>query len=249
MSQDLYYIAKVFKENGWVAGAIIAAIIALMWGMKSAWVKKIFNKMADWAIDSFLKSRHSEATESLAKKITDSEIKNHEVFNYIRLWKYARIQTIAFSTEYRNAVFRRYLFIYLDSYKDNLKEFMSSGYEEMDPAEIKGAFLDMINKTMFDYERKMTEQGIPKVVIEKMRIKNNDTMTLIVDLIEGICGSDFYESENNYLKTYSIFNIIMSILDNTLANAGKVCDSINGELAGLSFSDSGRIVTEPAKKQ
>jgi len=248
MSQDLYYIAKIFKENGWVAASVVAIFLVIMWVLKSAWIKKLLNRLADWAVDSFLKSRHSETTESLAKKITDSEIKNHEVFNYIRLWKYARIQTIAFSTEYRNAVFRRYLFIYLDCYKDNLKEFIVSGYEEMDPAEIKGAFLDMINKTMFDYERKMAEQGIPKVVIEKMRIKNNDTMTLIVDLIEGICRSDFYESENNYLKTYWIFNIIMSILDNTLANSSKVCDSINGELAGMTFNDSGRIVTEPTKK-
>jgi len=80
-----------------------------------------------------------------------------------------------------------------------------------------------------------------------MRVKNSDTITLTIDLIEGICSSSFYESENNYLKTYSIFNIIMSILDNTLSNSGRVCDSINGELAGLSFNDGGRIVTEPKK--
>ena len=71
--------------------------------------------------------------------------------------------------------------------------------------------------------------------IEKMKTKNNDTITLTIDLIEGICNSQFYDSENNYLKVYSILNILLSVLENTISHSEGVCNSINGALKGLSF--------------
>ena len=43
-----------------------------------------------------------------------------------------------------------------------------------------------------------------------MKLRNNDTITLTFDLIEGICGSQFYQSEKNFLKVYSILNILLS---------------------------------------
>jgi hypothetical protein len=106
----------------------------------------------------------------------------------------------------------------------------------------------MINTIVFDYEREMIEAGIPKIVIEKMKVKNNDMINLIIDLIGGICNSTFYNSDHNLLKIYSILNIVLSILENTISGSESTCNSINGQLAGLSFNDGGRIVTEPKSK-
>ena len=106
----------------------------------------------------------------------------------------------------------------------------------------------LLNKIIYDYERMMVDSGIPKVIIEKMKVRNNDTINLTIDLIEGICGSNFYDSDNNYLKVYSILNIILSVLDNTISNSESTCDSINGQLAGMSFSEGGKTFTEPGKK-
>ena len=74
-----------------------------------------------------------------------------------------------------------------------------------------------------------------------MKLRNNDTITLTFDLIEGICGSQFYQSEKNFLKVYSILNILLSVLENTISNADSVCNSINGQLKGLTFEGK----TEP----
>ena len=87
----------------------------------------------------------------------------------------------------------------------------------------------------------MDESGIPKIVIEKMKSKNNDTITLTIDLIEGICNSQFYTSDKNFLKLYSILNIILSVLENTISNSENVCNSINGALKGLTYDGK----TEP----
>ena len=78
-----------------------------------------------------------------------------------------------------------------------------------------------------------------------MKAKNNDTITLTIDLIEGICTSQFYDSQNNYLKVYSILNILLSVLENTIGNSESVCNSINGQLKGLVFSDGINVYKEP----
>jgi hypothetical protein len=90
----------------------------------------------------------------------------------------------------------------------------------------------------------MSDVGIPKIIIEKMKVKNNEMINLIIDLIEGISNSSFYDSENNLLKVYSILNIILSILENTISSSDSICNSINGQLKGLTFNDGGRIVKE-----
>ena len=111
----------------------------------------------------------------------------------------------------------------------------------MDSAQIRKSFLNLMNTIVYDYEKEMSDVGIPKIIIDKMKVKNNDTITLTIDLIEGVCGSQFYESENNLLKVYSILNILLSVLENTIMQSEPVCNSINGQLRGLTFDGK----TEP----
>lgn len=245
---DVKYAVEIFKEYGYF-GLLIAIILVLLIGMvKNGLIKKAWN----WIIDKFLMKFMLSKTKDLKSNditITDSDITNHDVFNYISLWRYSKVPTLQFSTDYRTVVFRRYLNLFLKGYKNNLSDFIEKkNYKEMDSAQLWTEFLDLMNRTVYDYEREMVEMGIPSVVIEKMKIKNNDTINLIIDLIEGICNSKFYESKDNLLKIYSILNIILSVLENTIANSVDVCNSINGQLAGLSFNDAGRIVIEPGKK-
>jgi len=89
--------------------------------------------------------------------------------------------------------------------------------------------------TVYDYEKECDDVGIPKIIVEKMKVKNNDTIALTLDLIEGVCSSQFYKSEKNLLKVYSILNILLSVLENTISNSENVCNSINGQLKGLTF--------------
>jgi len=143
-------------------------------------------------------------------------------------------------------VFRKYLAIFLKNYKIGLKDFIQSkNYQKMEQAELWKSLLDLLNKIIMEYERECEDQGIPKIVVLKMKARNNDTITLIIDIIENITNSQFYESDKNYLKIYSILNILLSILENTISNSIPVCNSINGQLKGLSITDNGRVYTEP----
>jgi hypothetical protein len=130
----------------------------------------------------------------------------------------------------------------LKSYKSVLSTYVNSKeFESMDDAQICKSLLNLINSIVYDYEKEMSNVGIPKVIIDKMKEKNNTTISLMLDLIDGVCGSQFYKSENNLLKVYSILNILLSVLENTISNSESVCNSINGQLKGLTFEGK----TEP----
>ena len=238
-------IVGVFEKYGWLGGTFIVVLFIIMITIKSSWFTTLWSKISDKLVERFMKNKTKDIDNSV-RNITESDIQNHDIFNYIDFWAYSKVPTFQFSTEYRTVVFRRYLSIYLKSYKNNLRNFVNGGlYQKMDDAQIWKSFLTLINDIVFDYEREMAEIGIPDVVISKMKLKNNDNITLTIDLIEGICNSRFYDSKDNLLKMYSILNILLSVLENTINGSEAVCNSINGQLKGLTFFDNGKTYTEP----
>jgi hypothetical protein len=243
---DIKDVISLFEKFGITGGIVTLVLLVFIFAFKTSWINTLLSKLSEKFVERFMKKKTKNSTTSNVKSISDSDIINHDIFNYIDFWTYSKVPTFQFSTEYRTAVFRKYLTIYLKCYKRDIQKFINDkDYQQMDDAKIWKALLNMINTIVFDYEREMIEAGIPKVVIEKMKVKNNDTITLTIDLIEGICTSQFYDSENNLLKVYSILNILLSVLENTISNSESVCNSINGQLKGLVFSDGVNTYKEP----
>jgi hypothetical protein len=229
---DLVTIIEKHGIKGVMTSALLFGIYTLI---KSIWFGNLMSRMSDWFMDKFM-SNKIKGVELSVRKINVSDIQNHDILNYIDFWTYSKVPTFQFSTEYRTAVFRKYLTIFLKNYKKNIETFVSDkSYETMDEPQILKTFLNLINKTVYDYEREMIEVGITPIIIEKMKVKNNDNILLTIDLVQGICSSPFYDSDKNLLKVYSILNIIMSILENTVNGSEIICNTINGQLKGLSF--------------
>ena len=240
--EDFAKVVEIYGLKGAIFLLIVFIIISVL---KSRLLSGVFTKLSDMIVERFMKFKTKD-TDTKVKMISESDITNHDIFNYIDFWMYSKIPTFQFSTEFRTVVFRKYLTLYLKSYKKNIADFVNSkDYQTMDSAKIWKALLDLINHIIYDYERDMIEAGIAKPVIEKMKSKNNDTISLTIDLIEGICNSQFYESDKNFLKVYSILNILLSVLENTISNSENVCNSINGSLKGMTFIDNGKPYTEP----
>jgi hypothetical protein len=230
MEKILDLIVQELTKHGQMGIFMMALLFIIYTIVKSEWFSKLFSKLSDHFVDYIKRKSKSESV------ISDSVIMNHDIFNYIDFWMYSKIPTFQFSTDYRTIVFRKYLFIYLKKHKENLTKYINSKeYEKMDSSQIWKSFLSLINDTIYDYEKEMLEQGIPKIIIEKMKTRNNDMISLTMDLIEDICNSQFYNSDKNFLKIYSILNIMLSILENTISNSEAVCNSINGQLKGLSM--------------
>lgn len=240
MIQDVFAILEKYGWKGFLI-SIILFIIGLI--IKSKWFSNWWSKFTDKIIDLFMKKKIKETN----TEISESDIINHDIFNYIDFWTYSKVPTLQFSSDYRTIVFKKYLIIFLKSYKRGLLKFVQSKeYQTMDQSQLWKSLLALINKIVWDYERECEESGIPKIVVMKMKSKNNDTITLTIDLIESISNSSFYESDKNFLKIYSIMNILLSILENAISNSEGICNGINGQLKGLSISENGKTYTEPS---
>jgi hypothetical protein len=236
-------IIEMLAKYGW-KGMALAIVLIILWNfLKSKYVMDLWGKFTDKVVLFFLKNKVKELP---TKVISESDITNHDIFNYIDFWTYSKVPTFQFSSEYRTFVFKKYLSIFLKCYKKDLSEFVNSkDYQTMDQSELWRSLLNIINKIVYDYEKECEEAGVPKIIIMKMKAKNNDTIQLTIDLIEGITNSQFYESEKNLLKMYSILNIILSILENLISSSETVCNSINGQLKGMWIMDGNRKIIEP----
>lgn len=237
-------LIQLINQYGF-SGTVVGIILIFLWlVIKSSWFSNIVSKITEYLLDLIIKNRSNNV--SKVKSIAENDILNHDIFNYIDFWMYSKVPTFRFSTEYRTVVFRKYLQIFLKKHKENLKIYIDKkDFEKMENAELWTSLLSLINNIIYDYEKEMEKSGIPKVVIEKMKVRNNDTISLTIDLIEGVCNSQFYESEGNLLKIYSILNIMLSILENTISNSDTICNSINGQLKGMKFYDGGQEFIEP----
>jgi len=238
-------ISTIIDKYG-IRGAIFIIFIFIIYSaVKSEWFGNIVSKISEKFIEKFMKNK-TKSLDNQVRNITDSDIINHDIFNYIDFWMCILKFQHFNSQQSIEQLCRKYLTIYLRNYKKDISSFVNSNeYKTMDDAKVWKALLNLINTIVYDYEREMDDSGLPKIVIDKMKVKNNDTITLTFDLIEGICNSPFYKSENNYLKVYSILNILLSVLENTIANSESVCNSINGALKGLKFTDGDKIYIEP----
>lgn len=225
-------LSKLFEVYG-IKGLILAIIIIFIGTMiKSSWFSNILTKFGDKIIEYFLKRKTKEEVST----IEEGDILNHNIFNYMDLWMYSKIPTFQFSSDYRTIVFRKYLTIYINAYKKGLSDFVKSGtYKDMTQAELWKNLLNTINNIIYSYEKEARKVGIPEIIISKMKLKNNDTIQLTIDLVGSISNSHFHQSDSNFLKVYSILNVLLSVLENTIACSEDVCNSINGQLKGLSM--------------
>ena len=169
-------------------GGVVLMVLALIGSslVKSKWFSEWWSKSTDKILEWFMRKK----TKNIDADLSESDIINHDLFNYIDFWLNSKIPTIQFSSEYRTIVFRKYLSAFLRYYKEKTFKFISSNkYREMDQSELWKSLLEMTNEIIHSYERECEDSGVPKIVIMKMKSKNNETIDLTIDLIQNIINS------------------------------------------------------------
>jgi hypothetical protein len=231
--KDAMQIIESYGIWGIVGIVLIFILISVV---KSRWFGDKVAKLTTNLISKFMRS---ETNSIKIVEVSDSDIINHDLFSLIDFWLYTKVSILEFSTDFRTLVFRRYLKIYLKSFKKNIEVFVKSeNFKDMDDAKLLTSVQSLIIQIISDYETECHNSGIPKIVIDKMRSKNDSNLNFTIDLVKNACSSQFYSSENNMLKVHSILNIFVSSLENTVNSSKEVCESINGALSGLTFEGS-----------
>lgn len=232
-------IITAYKAEGllFIVGVVLFSLF------KTKFMKDVLTKLFDNILNKIRGGQRKTVSE-LSLSATEEDVLHHDIFSYMDFWIYSNIPSMVFFTEFRTVAFKKYLTLFFTTYKTELKRYVEHGeYKKMNKPELKQSLLKLLTNTVNSYEAEMKNAGIPLVVINKMKNKNNETLNLIIELINSICDSHFYDTEDNFLKMYSFLNIVSAVLDNIVSSAEQVCNSINGELKGQTMDG----VTEPNK--
>jgi len=114
-------ITTLIENYGFRGAIFIILVFLIITAVKGKWFSDLFSKISESFVERFM--RNKAKNDDVVRNITDSDITNHDIFNYIDFWMYSKVPTFQFSTEYRTAIFRKYLTIYLRNYKKNISKF------------------------------------------------------------------------------------------------------------------------------
>ncbi len=243
---DLKQITELFDKYGTKTAFLILLSFLIIILFKSKVLGEVIKNFTDKWIGKLFNKNKAIDTTSVKILFKESDLINHEIFNYIDFWLYSSIPTLKFKTEYRTVVFRKYLSVYFNQYKDSLFLFINSGeYKELDNNKLKSTLYTLFNDIVTKYENSMRQAGIPDAVISKMKTKNNETYQLLLELVNSVCDNHFYDTDKNMLKIFTILNILNATLEYTINISSEVCNNINGELSGKQFDG----VIEPNKHE
>lgn len=242
MDINLEQMIGIIHNYGLKTGLFLIISTTILALLKSKILGELLKKHIDKWIENVFRKNKDNANRVVFK---DSDVLNHEIFNYIDFWLYSSIPTLKFKTDYRTAVFRKYLFVYYKQHRDSIHLFVNDGkYKDMDNATLKSNMYSLFGDIVFSYESKMKNEKLPDAVIAKMKLKNNETYALLLELVNSVCDNHFYDTDKNMLKMFTILNILNATLEYTINVATEVCDNINGELSGKEFDG----FTEPSKQ-
>ena len=116
----LWLKSWVMENYGMTTTIIVCFLFLTLWFFKVKWMGKFLSTIQEFILFKLIKSKSKEVNEI---SISESDVENHDIFNYIDFWRYSKIPAMQYTTDFRTVVFRKYLQLYLKSYKDNLSEF------------------------------------------------------------------------------------------------------------------------------
>ena len=226
---DFSNIAELVERHGLKTTLISITIYLVVMGIKNGYISNVLKKV--------FKHFKGGSNGNNPNAISYTDVYNHEIFNTIDFWVHSQVPTFEFDTDFKTNVFRTYFKIYLTSYKNILtKIFKNSDFKKLDSAELRQMFLKTITDIVYDYESRMKDSNIPGLVISKLKVVNNDSLNLMIDMINSTCDNEFYESDNNLLKAYLFLNILLSVLENAIQKNKTYFNSLNGDFKGLEFN-------------
>lgn len=92
---------------------------------------------------------------------------------------------------------------------------------------------DLRNFYVLDDRYTKQEKMVLDIVMEKYNHWNHDRQSDVINRMHEVCNSAFYPSLNN--KIVAVLDSFMFAMNDTVSDANKTLNSINGDLKGLIF--------------
>ena len=167
---------------------------------------------------------------------------NHPVFTRIEFNKNMVMTGFEFKNKGKETIFKEILVQHLNIYKETLKDLCEHLDEkEMDTNELLNRSVTAISNIMVKLQNfyvnddsfTAEEKKVLKIVLDKYHTWDMEREQKTLDMISNICGSAFYPT--TYAKAVTILDMFLFFINDTIEDANKTLNGLNGDLKGLKF--------------
>lgn len=158
-----------------------------------------------------------------------------------------RIPHLDIAEPCRKLICRDLLKIKFTVFLRNIQDFLQHGdLNSMSVEHFHESAVMVVSTSVVEYEQQMREAGIPEVVIDRFGHWHQNTLELIMGLIENASNSRFYRDNN--ARMVAILDWLQAAFQITLLDAEKTLTSLNGELDGIVYKGMKAHCKHPGKK-
>lgn len=167
---------------------------------------------------------------------------NHPVFTRIEFNKNMVMTGFEFKNKGKEVVFKEILVQHLNIYKEELEHLCNHlDEQETDANELLNrstkAICEIMSKLQTFYVNNASftdeEKGVLRIVLDKYHTWDMGREQKTMEMIENICGSSFYPT--TYSKAVTILDMFLFFINDTIDDANKTLNGLNGDLKGLKF--------------
>lgn len=167
---------------------------------------------------------------------------NHPIFNRLDFNKNIIISGFSLENKGKEKVFKDILLKHMEIYKVNLKTLSGQiGNAEISQEQIFNFTLNSLNNIIYSLnnfykvedEYTSQEKKVLKIVMDKYSLWNLDREQMFITRMQEICASNVYQ--NNNLKAYLVLDTFLYMINDTINDASRTLNNINGDLTGLKF--------------
>ena len=168
---------------------------------------------------------------------------SHPLFAKAELNKNVILSYFTLENKGKEVVFKEILVNHMDIYQKHLKLLCESLdlNRIKDSNELYSKSVELVGNILTDLrtfylkDNKFTSEEIKvlSIVMSKYNQWNYDREREIINRIQEVCGSAFYP--DLYSKAVTVFDTFLFAMNDTVADANKTLNSINGDLKGLKF--------------
>lgn len=152
------------------------------------------------------------------------KLDKHQFFNTIDYWVNIEINNLPIVNPLKKRVVCTFLKIKYSTFSKKIREFINNLTLEEENMDLETLIIDCLK----EYEDNSRSAGIPDMFIDKFRIWNSSHTQILIDSVQSICASKFYDSFEE--KIVAILDILTFSFRITLVDAERTINDLNGEL-------------------
>lgn len=194
------------------------------------------------AVSAYIGIKYNNKRKNSNEKVYKIKFINHPVFTRIEFNKNMVLTGFEFSNKGKETVFKEILIQHLNIYKEVLKHFCETLDEKtMNTNELFNRSIDAINEIMNKLQTFYVdnddfsdeEKKVLTIVLNKYHTWDLNREQKTLEMIQNVCGSQFYPT--TYSKSVVILDMFLFFINDTIDDANKTLNSLNGDLKGLKF--------------